>query len=402
MNNPKRIQPASRTAKVAYAVRDVVLLAEQAAAAGKDVTYLNIGDPNLYDFAPPTHLVDAVTYAMRANQCGYSPSSGIPVARDAIQAEAAANGIENIQDIFITTGASEAIDVCIGSLLEPGDNLLLPSPCYPLYRATVNKYSGEERHYRLDESNGWLPDLDDLRSKITDRTRGIVLINPNNPTGAVIGEDVLRELIAIAAEHDLVLFMDEIYDKLLLDDQAHVSLASLTTDIPVITFGGISKSYLAPGFRLGWGIASGPAEVLADYLEAINKLLRARLSANHPAQFAIAPALTGDQGHLDVAREKLRRRRDLTLEMLTAIEGITCVRPGAAFYAFPKLDISRPDAEFVAGLIREEGVVVVPGSGFGQDEGTQHMRVVYLADEATLTEAYRRIDRYMTAFRRQG
>ncbi len=400
MKETKRIQPSSRTSRIAYAVRDVVLLAERAAAAGKEITYLNIGDPNLYDFAPPAHLVDAVSYAMRANQCGYSPSSGIPVARDAIRADAEARGIRNIEDVFITTGASEAIDLCIGALLEPGDNLLLPSPCYPLYRATVNKYDGEERFYRLDESNQWLPDLDDLRRKITDRTRGIVLINPNNPTGAVIGEDVLRELIDIAAEHNLVLFMDEIYDKLVLTDEAHVSLASLTTEVPVITFGGISKNYLAPGFRLGWGVASGPAEVLADYLEAINKLLRARLSANHPAQFAIAPAITGDQSHLDVVRDKLRRRRDLTIDMLTAIEGVTCVRPKAAFYAFPKLDISQPDSQFVAGLIREEGVVVVPGSGFGQDEGTQHIRVVYLADEATLEDAYRRIDRFMTAFRR--
>jgi alanine-synthesizing transaminase len=401
MNKSKRIVPASRTAKVTYAVRDVVLLADEVAATGKAMTYLNIGDPNLYDFAPPAHVIDAVLAAMQDNRCGYSPSSGIASARDAIAADAAARGIDDIRDVFVTTGASEAIDLCIGSLLEVGDNILMPSPCYPLYRATVNKYGGKERFYRLDESNQWLPDLDDLQAGIDDRTRAIVLINPNNPTGAVIGEDVLRELVALAGEHNLVLFMDEIYDKLLLDDAQHISLASLTTEVPVITFGGISKSYLAPGFRLGWGIASGPADVLADYLEAINKLLRARLSANHPAQFAIAPALTGDQSHLDVVRTKLRRRRDLTMDMLTAIDGITCVRPGAAFYAFPKLDITQPDTEFVNGLIRQEGVVVVPGSGFGQDEGTQHIRVVYLADEATLEDAYRKIDRFMTKFRRQ-
>jgi alanine-synthesizing transaminase len=400
MTQHRSIRPASRTANITYAVRDVIVLAQQVAAEGMDMIYLNIGDPNVHGFSPPAGLIDNVSEAMLSNRFGYSPSSGVPEAVSAIERDARAKGITDIQDVFVTTGASEAIDLAIAALIEPGDNILTPQPGYPLYQATITKYVGEVRPYRLDESNRWLPDLGDMRAKIDDRTRAIVLINPGNPTGSVIGADMLREIVAIASEHNLLLLVDEIYDKLLLDGRTHVAAGALAGDVPVVTFGGISKSHQVPGLRIGWGVISGPQDVVADYIEAINKFLRARLSANHPAQYAVPNALADDGlTHLPGVIEKLTRRRDLTVEMLNAIDGIECVVPEAAFYAFPKLDINRPDSEFAVELLRETGVVVVPGSGFGQDEGTAHFRVVYLAPEDRLEEAYRRIDQFMQKFR---
>jgi alanine-synthesizing transaminase len=401
MTTSRRIKPASRTANITYAVRDVVTLARQVAADGMDMIYLNIGDPNVHGFSPPAGLIDDVSEAMLSNRFGYSPSSGVPEAVAAIEAEARTKGISAIQDVFITTGGSEAIDLAIAALIEPGDNILTPQPGYPLYQATITKYVGEVNPYRLDEANAWQPDVADMRARINDRTRAIVLINPGNPTGTVVSTEILKEIIALADEHNLLLLVDEIYDKLLLDGRQHVSVAALAGDVPVVTFGGISKSHQVPGLRIGWGIVSGPEEAVTDYIEAINKFLRARLSANHPAQCAVPGALTeGGLSHLPGVIEKLTRRRDLTVDMLNAIDGIDCVTPEAAFYAFPKLDIARPDSEFATELLRATGVVVVPGSGFGQDEGTAHFRVVYLATEDRLEDAYRRIDQFMKGFRR--
>ena len=398
MANAVRIVPASRTANIAYAVRDVVLLAQEVAATGKEMLYLNIGDPNLFDFATPPHIIDAVAEAMRANHCGYAPSSGVASARQAIRAEADRKGIKAVQDVFVTTGASEAIDLCLTALLEPGQNVLTPVPGYPFYTAMLTKLQARENFYYLDESNGWQPDVDDIAAKIDDDTRAIVVINPNNPTGSLAGRDTLQAIVDLAAERNLVIFADDIYDKLLLDGAEFVPLASLSDEVPVVTFNGLSKAYLAPGFRLGWGIVSGPADVLGDYIEAINKMLRARLSANHPEQWAIAAALEGDHSHLTEMIAKLTRRRDLTVEMLNAIDNVSCISPGGAFYAFAKLHTDRPDTEFAAELVRQTGVVVVPGSGFGQAPGTQHFRVVFLPDETILEDAYRRIDAFTAAF----
>jgi len=400
MGNANRIIPASRTATITYAIRDVVVLAEQVAATGKEMLYLNIGDPNLFDFATPAHIIDAVTDAMRANHCGYAPSLGVPEARKAILAEAARKGINAVQHVFITSGASEAIDLCLTALVEPGENVLTPVPGYPFYTAMLSKLQARENFYYLDESNGWQPDVDDIAAKINDKTRAIVVVNPNNPTGSLTGHDTLQAIVDLAAERNLVIFADDIYDKLLFDGAKHVPIASLSSDVPVVTFNGLSKSYLAPGFRLGWGIISGPDDRLTDYIEAINKMLRARLSANHPEQWAVPAALEGDQSHIDRAIAKLTRRRDLTVEMLNAIDGITCQKPGGAFYAFARLHTHKPDAQFAAALLRRTGVVVVPGSGFGQVPGTQHFRVVFLPDETILQEAYRRIEEYMPIFLR--
>jgi len=386
-----KITPAKRTKNITYAVRDIVVLANEVAKSGKEMLYLNIGDPNIYDFEPPKHLVEATYKAMLENKNGYAPSSGIIEAVDAIEREAERKGITNVQDIFVTTGASEAIDICLTALVNEGENVLTPTPGYPLYTAIESKLEMISNPYYLDEENGWLPDINDMKSKINEKTKAIILINPNNPTGSLYTQESLLQIIDLALENDLVIFADEIYDKLLFDGKEHVSIASLNKDVSCITFGGLSKNYMVPGFRIGWGIVSGRKEVLADYIEAMNKILRARLSANHPEQYGIKPSLEGEQSNLFDAKEKLTLRRDMTVEMLNAIPGISCVKPEGAFYAFPQLHMNQPDNHFVAELIKETGVVVVPGSGFGQIPGTQHFRVVFLPNEQILEKAYNAI-----------
>ncbi|NQU05684.1 MAG: aminotransferase class I/II-fold pyridoxal phosphate-dependent enzyme [Calditrichaeota bacterium] len=393
-----KIQPAFRTENIKYAVRDIIVLANEVAKQGKEMLYLNIGDPNQYDFRTPDHIVEATYTALKANYNGYSPSSGIKEAVEAVEAEAERKGISNIQDVFITTGASEAIELCLSALVNRGENVLTPSPGYPLYTAIIARLEADENPYYLDESNGWQPDIDDIASKINDKTRAIVLINPNNPTGSNCSKQLLEDLIKLAHQHNIVIFADEIYDKLLFDDEEHISIASLDSDLPIITFGGISKNYLGPGLRIGWGVVSGDKSQLADYIEAINKLLRARLCANHPLQYAIRPALEGTQEHLNGMMEKLTSRRDMTIKMLNDIEGISCVNPKGAFYVFPQLHFDGNDADFVAGLIKETGVVVVPGSGFGQVPGTKHFRVVFLPPEDVLEKAYREISRFVNIY----
>ncbi|MCS7053912.1 MAG: aminotransferase class I/II-fold pyridoxal phosphate-dependent enzyme [Ignavibacterium sp.] len=389
-----KIVPAQRTDNITYAVRDIVVLANEVAKTGKEMLYLNIGDPNLFDFEPPRHLIENTYKAMLNNKNGYAPSSGIKEAIESIEREAERKGITNVQDIFITTGASEAIDICLTALVNDGENVLTPTPGYPLYTAIASKLQMMENPYYLNEENGWLPDIDDIKSKINEKTKAIILINPNNPTGSLYTEENLRQIIDLALEHNLVIFADEIYDKLLFDGKKHISIASLNKDVSCITFGGLSKNYMVPGFRIGWGIVSGRKEILSDYIEAINKILRARLSANHPEQYAIKDCLDGNNEHLIEVMNKLTKRRDLTVEMLNSIEGISCVKPEGAFYAFPKLNMKQPDSHFVAELIKETGVVVVPGSGFGQVPGTNHFRVVFLPNEQILEKAYKQIGEF--------
>jgi alanine-synthesizing transaminase len=395
----KKITPADRTKEIRYAIRDIVVRAKAIEATGKEMLYLNIGDPNKYGFAPPKEMVENVYSAMKDNKNGYAPSSGTPDAVEAIAREAKRKGIENVQDIFVTTGASEGIEICLSALVNEGDNFLTPNPGYPLYTALAAKIGAEMNPYYLDEENGWQPDVADIEKRINDKTRAIVLINPNNPTGSNCNRETLEAIMKVAKKHNIVVFADEIYDKLLYDEEKHVSIASIDSEVPVITFGGLSKNYLAPGWRIGWGILSGDATVLADYKEAINKLLRARLSANHPEQYAIAPILDGDHAHIDEAMVRLKAQRDITFEMLNAIDGISCVCPKGAFYAFPKIDTNKVDMDFVKGLLEETGVVVVPGSGFGQKPGTQHFRVVFLPPLELLKKAYENIGNYWKKFR---
>ncbi len=391
--------PAERTRDIRYALRDILGLADEVARGGREMLYLNIGDPNIYDFRPPLHILEATFDAMKRNKLGYAPSSGIPDALDAIRAEAGRKGIRSINHAYITTGCSEAIDLALSALVNAGDNVLTPSPGYPLYGAVMSKLLAENRPYFLDEENDWQPDVADIAAKIDERTRAIVLINPNNPTGALYTREVLEQIVDLAIRNNIVIFSDEIYDKLLYDGRVHHSTAALSSDAKVVTFNGLSKAYVVPGFRIGWGIVSGPPEDMRDYCEAIRKMERARLSANHPEQYAIRPALEGTQAHLGPMMERMGRQRDLLVERLNAIPGVSCVKPGGAFYAFPKLDISIPDEDFCARLIRESGVVVVHGSGFGQRPGTKHCRIVYLPDEQTLDKACGHIARLVGQYR---
>jgi alanine-synthesizing transaminase len=394
MKHTYEITPAARLASVRYAIRDLAVLAAEVTRQGHKVLPLNIGDPINFDFATPEHLVEAVAKAMRDGKNGYAPSSGINEALAAIRGEAARKGINNVLDAFITSGVSECVDICFSALLNPGENVLCPCPEYPLYTAIVAKMGLEPNSYYLRESLGWEPDLDDIRRKITPRTRGLVFINPNNPTGTIYSRKTLEGIAEIAREHRLVVFADEIYDKLVIEGE-HVSLAKLAPDVPVVTFGGLSKNYLAPGWRIGWGIVSGPEAVTKPYVDGINKLLRSRLCASHPMMYAIKPALEGPQDHLPEVIAKLRRRRDLTVEWANSTPRVSCVPPRGAFYAFPKIDIPEGDDVFVKQLLQEQHVLVVHGSGFGQEPGTRHFRIVFLPDEKTLTSAYQGISEFL-------
>ena len=396
----REIAPATRLENVRYAIRDLACVADEVAQQGHKILPLNIGDPLNFDFQTPAHMIEAVYKAMRDGKNGYSPSSGIKPALDAIRGEAARKGITTIQDVFITSGVSETVDICLAALLNPGDNLLTPCPDYPLYSAVLAKLDVGLNAYYLNEEDAWQPDLDDIKRKITPRTRGIVLINPNNPTGSLCTRAMLEQIAELARRHNLIVFADEIYDKLIIDDDvqdeaAHIAMAAVAPDVPVITFGGLSKNYLAPGWRIGWGIASGEASVIKPYLEGVNKLLRARLCANHPEQYAIPAALEGPQDHLPEVKRKLRSRRDLTIKWCADTERVSCVAPSGAFYAYPRIDIPEGDDVFVTELIRQKHVMVVNGSGFGQRPGTKHFRIVFLPDEQTLTSAYSAIGNFM-------
>jgi alanine-synthesizing transaminase len=393
MNHP--IVPSKRTENVTYAVRDIVVLAQKIKASGKQMLWLNIGDPLKYDFKTPPHMIEATYNAMLKGENGYSDSAGTPEAIDAIKKQASHQGIKNIQNVIITNGGSEAIDICLTAILNPGDNLLTPAPGYPLYGAIINKLEAYENPYQLDEDDNWQPDIADMEAKINERTKGIVLINPNNPTGSICGKETLLQIIELARKHNLVIFSDEIYDKLIFDSEECISIASLADDICFVTFNGLSKSYLVPGWRIGWGILSGPNEICKDYSEAINKFTRARLCANHPMQWAIKPALEGPQEHIKEAIEKLERRRDVSMRLLNQIDGISCVPPKGAFYAFPRLRDGIDDKKWAEGLIEKTGVVTVHGTGFGQKPGTSHFRIVLLPDEKTLENACGLISDYM-------
>jgi alanine-synthesizing transaminase len=379
---------ALRLEQVRYAIRDIAVLAEQLAREGKKILPLNIGDPLKFDFRTPSHVVEAVVKAMHDGHNGYAPSLGIDEAIEAARAEAERKGISNIQSVFITQGVSEAVDLCLTALVNPGENVLTPSPEYPLYSAILAKLDAELNAYSLDEANDWQPDLQDLGQRITPQTRGIVVINPNNPTGAVYSRRTLEAIIDLARQHNLVVFADEIYDKLVLDGDPHISLASLAPDVPVVTFNGLSKAYLVPGWRLGWAVVSGPAGIVRSYVEGIHKLLRARLSANCPEQYAVRPALEGSQDHLAGVIAKLRSRRDLTVGFCNSTPRLSCVAPRGAFYAFPRLHIEESDEVFVRQLLMEKQVLVVHGSGFGEAPETRHFRIVFLPDETTLNRAY--------------
>ncbi len=396
MEDPNKIKPAFRTYHVEYAIRDIVEASKEAKKQGKELIYLNIGDPVQYGFKTPEPILRAVCEALYKNCNSYSDSIGVPEAVEAIRNYALRKGIKPV-DIYVTQGASEAIEFAIAALINPGENILLPCPCYPLYQAIVAKFEIEPRFYFLDEENNWEPDLNNLEGLIDEKTRAIAIINPNNPTGAIYSKEILIKIVEIAKKYNLVIFSDEIYDQFILEEGIeHISIASLTEEIPVITFNGLSKNYFAPGFRIGWGIVSGPEDLLVEYIEAIHKFTRTRLCAAHPLQFAIPEALNNENGYIKHVIKDLRKRRDLLVEGLNRINYISCVKPLGAFYAFPKIDIPEiNDLEFTKRLILEEGVVVVHGSGFGQKPGTKHFRIVFLPEEEKLIKALEKIEKFV-------
>ncbi len=405
----KEILPSGRSTKVTYAIRDIVVKAQALEQQGKRVLYLNIGDPPVYDFDTPQHIkeflkkkIDEDASDAHHKVSRYADSMGLKSARDAIAAHLRRErGLAvSTDDIAVTAGASEGIMLAIAALVNPGENLLVPCPGYPLYDSTLALYHGEPNYYALDEQNDWQVDFKDLERKIDAKTRGIVVINPNNPTGAVYTEETLRKILAFAKKHELVVFADEIYDQLLIDKEyKHHGLAALAADVPVLAFGGLSKNYVMPGYRVGWLHFHDPTKKMPKLIGAIKQLLRSRLSAPHLQQHAVSAALNGDHAFQKEFLLRLKAKRDVTVEKLNAIPGISVVPPRGAFYAFARVQLppGQTDKAFVEQLLEEEHVVVVYGSGFGLQEYEEHgvryghFRVVFLAKPDTLAHAYDKI-----------
>ena len=391
---------------VCYDIRGPVLeLAQRMEEEGHKIIKLNIGNVGVFGFDPPEEIqLDMIRNL--SNASAYSDSKGIFAARKAIMQYCQEKGIQGValDDVYTGNGVSELIVLSMNALLNDGDEVLVPAPDYPLWTAAVSLSSGTPVHYLCDESQDWAPDLNDLRKKITPRTKAIVVINPNNPTGAIYSKEVLLEITKIAREHGLILFADEIYDKMLYDAEKHVSLASLSTDVVTITFNGLSKNYRSCGYRAGWMVVSGDKEMVRDYIEGLNMLSSMRLCANVPGQYAIQTALGGYQSINDLVAEggRLARQRDLAWKLITDIPGVTCVKPKSALYLFPKLDSEmypiEDDQQFVAELLKEEKVLLVQGSGFNWGK-PDHFRVVFLPHEDVLKEAIGRLARFLERYR---
>ncbi|MBP1636592.1 MAG: alaA 2 [Acidobacteria bacterium] len=393
------IPVASRVHGFTYAIRNIVAEAKKVEAAGTTVKYLNVGDMIPFGFKTPAHLIEAVEKAMRDGHNGYGPSPGITSAREAVADDFTARGLPMTADrVLLTAGASEGIEIALGALVNPGDEVMVPSPTYPLYTAVTAKIAARTVYYRTDPKNGWLPDLDEIRSLITPKTRALVVIDPNNPTGAIYPESIRRALIALASKHGFVLLADEVYSDLAYGDPTP-PMGRIDPDAPVISFGSLSKSYLAPGWRAGW-MAVGTSPRMAGVLAAVLKLADGRLCANVPMQYAIDAALRGDRSHQVGFRQALRERADLTVARLNAIPGMSCVAPAAAFYAMPKIDLppGRTDQDYVLALLRETGVLCVYGSGFGTMPEDGFFRVVFLAAPAELAAIYDTMAQFTRAY----
>ena len=374
---------------------------------GHKIIKLNIGNVGVFGFDPPEEIqLDMIRNL--SNASAYSDSKGIFAARKAIMQYCQEKGIQGVtlDDIYTGNGVSELIVLAMNALLNNGDEVLVPAPDYPLWTAAVSLSGGSPIHYLCDEEKEWAPDLADLRSKITPRTKAIVMINPNNPTGAIYSKAVLTELTQIAREHGLILFADEIYDKMLYDEEQHISLASLSSDVVIITFNGLSKNYRSCGYRSGWMVVSGDKSRIKDYIEGLNMLSSMRLCANVPGQYAIQTALGGYQSIDDLVAKggRLARQRDLAWELITAIPGVSCVKPKSALYLFPKLDPEmypiENDQQFIADLLREEKVLMVQGSGFNWMK-PDHFRVVFLPHEDVLKDAIGRFARFLERYRQK-
>ena len=402
------IRKSSKLANVCYDIRGPVLArAKQMEEEGHRIIKLNIGNLAPFGLDAPDEVRQDVIMNM-PNASGYSDSKGLFAARKAIMHYTQDKKISGVtlEDIYIGNGASELIVMAMQGLLDNGDEVLLPMPDYPLYTAAVSLSGGRPVHYLCDEGAGWLPDLDDIRMKISERTKAIVIINPNNPTGALYPVDLLKQIVEIARQHQLIVFADEIYDKMLYDGDEHVSIASLADDVLFVTFNGLSKNYRACGYRAGWMVISGEKRHAHDYLEGLGILASMRLCPNVPGQFAIQTALGGYQSIKDLVAPsgRLHKQRDLAYDMISAIPGVSCVKPKAALYLLPRLDPKiypiDDDQKFVLNLLEEEKVLVVAGTGFNWPT-PDHFRVVFLPSLDDLTDAFNRISRYLDGYRRR-
>jgi alanine-synthesizing transaminase len=375
---------------------------------GHKIIKLNIGNLAVFGFDAPEEIQQDMIRNL-PNSAGYSDSKGIFGARKAVMHETQKQGIKGVtlDDIYLGNGASELIVMATNALLNNGDELLLPAPDYPLWTAAVSLSGGTPVHYVCDEANGWMPNIADIRAKITPHTKGIVVINPNNPTGALYSDALLQQIVALAREHGLIIFADEVYDKVLYDDVKHTPIASLSDDVLTLTFNSLSKSYRSCGYRAGWMVVSGDKKPALDYIEGLNMLSNMRLCANVPGQWAIQTALGGYQSINDLVGEggRLRKQRDLAYELITAIPGVSCVKPQAALYMFPRLDPKvypiKDDQQFFLQMLEETKVMLVQGTGFNW-ANTDHFRIVFLPHLDDLREAISRIAKFLENYRNKN
>jgi aspartate/methionine/tyrosine aminotransferase len=394
------IIPARRTTNFHYAIRNIMHATGALERAGREVTYFNIGDPQAFGFRPPAHVIEAVQGALSESFTGYANSAGLAEAREAVANYATQLGAATRTDeVILTSGASEAADLVLTALVNPGDEVLLPAPGYPLYPAILNKLGADARSYQLDESRGWQPSVDEVRSLISKRTRALVLINPNNPTGSIIPDETTSQLLEVAAEQNLLVIADEVYRELCFARQpTPASVLAQTSGVPLVTLESLSKTHMVPGWRVGW-MRFTHADQMTDLIGAITRLASGRLCSPTPAQYAIQPALTGDKEFLQRFIDDIQSRRDRALDRVRMIEGLSCSTPEAAFYMMIRVDGlgDRTDERFVLDLLDDTGVLVVHGSGFGCDPHAGYFRLVYLADEAKLDAAFSEIGRFMTS-----
>ncbi|MGC9560499.1 MAG: pyridoxal phosphate-dependent aminotransferase [Brachymonas sp.] len=404
----KPVLKSSKLAHVLYDVRGpIVEAARQMEDEGQKIIKLNIGNLASFGFEPPEEIVEDMIHNL-PNSAGYSDSKGIFAARKAVMHYSQQQGVKGVtlDDIYLGNGASDLIVMATTALLNDGDELLVPAPDYPLWTAATSLAGGIPVHYMCDENHGWMPDLDDIRSKITPRTKGIVVINPNNPTGALYSDELLLGIVALAREFGLIIMADEVYDKVLYDGVKHTALASLSTDVLTLTFNSLSKAYRGCGYRAGWMVVSGDKSAARDYIEGLNMLANIKLGSNVPGQWAIQTALGGYQSINDLVREggRLRRQRDLAHALITAIPGVTCVKPQAALYMFPRLDPElypiEDDREFFLEVLRATRVMLVQGSGFNYPDN-QHFRIVFLPNEDDLRVAIGRLADFLAVYRKR-
>ena len=404
----KTIHKSAKLANVLYDIRGPIMdAARQMEDEGQKIIKLNLGNLAVFGFDAPEEIQQDMIRNL-PNSAGYSDSKGIFAARKAVMHETQKQGIVGVtlDDVYLGNGASELITMATNALLDNGDELLLPMPDYPLWTASTSLSGGTPVHYLCDETNGWMPDLADIRAKITPRTKGIVVINPNNPTGVLYSDELLQGIVAIAREHGLVIMADEVYDKVLYDGVKHTALASLSTDVLTLTFNSLSKSYRSCGYRAGWMVVSGDKKNAVDYIEGLTMLSNMKLCSNVPGQWAIQTALGGYQSINDLVCDggRLRRQRDLAYELITAIPGVSCVKPQAALYIFPRLDPTlypiTDDRQFFLELLRETRVMLVQGSGFNWPQ-PDHFRIVFLPHEDDLREAIARIAKFLEGYRKR-